>query len=81
VGTSGEKKEAVDRTDAHQKTLEQMGEELYRQKEEGLEECLSSLDFGKIATPKEKMEVTNFIRKNCPEVLNKYPVHRAPTQH
>jgi hypothetical protein len=59
VGTSGEKKEAVDRTDAHQKTL----------------------DFGKIATPKEKMEVTNFIRKNCPEVLNKYPVHRAPTQH
>ena len=71
--TCGEREEegmVVDRTDAHQKTLEQMGEELYDQKAEGLEECLSSLEFGEIATPEEKTEVTNFIRESCPEVLS-----------
>ena len=58
------------RTDTHQKTLEQMGEKLYVQEAAGLEECLSSLEFGEIATQEEKEEVTNFIRDNCPGVLS-----------
>ena len=71
--TSGEWEEGGmvgDRTDGHQKTLEQMGEKLYDQEVEGLEECLSSLEFEEIVTPEERTEVTSFIRESCPGVLS-----------
>jgi hypothetical protein len=73
------------RTDTHQKTLEQMGEKLYVQEAAGLEECLSSLEFGEIATQEEKEEVTNFLRNNCPGVpsLNKFDLgeYTGPPLH